>query len=410
MNMQSNEVLETEKLFNKQYIMINLIAFIVFLADYIATTTVPLYALEIGGTASTAGAFMSVISLTALVVRPVLGNAMDTKTRKLVLVIGIISLGIAALFYGLAASITAFLVLAVFHGLSVSAITTAAPTIVADVTPPAKLAEGISMNGIAMNLTTAVGPIAALYLIHKLNYSLTFEVAFGIVLLGLTLSVFINYEKKKRKSAVKPVKLQEKFNIKTLFEKTALKPSIYQIFLAFGVSVIFTFIPLYGQSRGVDHIGLFFTFYAGATVIISFFTGKLVDKYGTRKIFIPGLILQLIAFLMLAFAYSLPLIIAAAILYGSGYGASFAIVNILGMKSAPPNRKGAANATMYAAMDIGVAIGSMVLGFVSTRFGFTVTFIIAAAMIFLDMIIFSFLNKEPFILSRAKKNSHKMII
>ncbi|MDP4106239.1 MAG: MFS transporter [Bacillota bacterium] len=394
MNMRSNGILETQRLFNKQYIMINLIAFILFLADYIATTTVPLYAHEIGGTASTAGVFMSVISLTALVVRPLLGHVMDTKTRKLVLVIGIISLGIAALFYGFAASIPMLLILAVFHGLSVSAITTAAPTVVADVTLPSRLAEGISMNGVAMNLTTAVGPIAALYLINKLNYSLTFEVAFGIVLLGLALSVSINYEKKKQKSAAKP---RVNFNIKTLFEKTAFKPSIYQIFLAFGVSVIFTFIPLYGQSRGVDHIGLFFTFYAAATVIISFFTGKLVDKFGTRTVFIPGLILQMIAFLILAFANALPLIIAAAILYGIGYGASFAIVNIIGMESAPRDRKGAANATMYAAMDIGVAIGSIILGFVSTKFGFTATFIITAVMIFFDLIIFGVLHKEPFI-------------
>lgn len=64
------------------------------------------------------------------------------------------------------------------------------------------------------------------------------------------------------------------------------------------------------------------------------------------------------------------------------------------MESAPPDRRGAANATIFAAMDIGVAIGSTVLGLISVKFGFTVTFIVTAAMIFMDLIVFSIMNKE----------------
>ena len=167
-----------------------------------------------------------------------------------------------------------------------------------------------------------------------------------------------------------------------------------------------TFIPIYGESRGVDNIGLFYTFYAGATVIVSFFTGKLVQKYGIRRIFIPGLMLQLIAFLMLAFAHSLPLMIVASILYGIGYGASFSIVNIIGMELAPPERRGAANATLYAAMDIGVAVGSIVLGVVTTKFGFTVAFIITAIIMLVDLIVFSILNKKP----AAEDKSHANLL
>ena len=181
---------------NKQYIAINLVAFIFFFADYILTTTIPLYALEIGGNASTAGAFMFVISSTALVVRPIMGNLMDVKTRRLVILIGTIALAIAALFYGLVASISLILILAIFHGLSTSSLTTSGPTVVADVTPAARLAEGISMYGIATNLTIAVGPLVALYLIQTFNYSITFKVAFVLVLLSIALVFLINYEKK----------------------------------------------------------------------------------------------------------------------------------------------------------------------------------------------------------------------
>ena len=191
------------------------------------------------------------------------------------------------------------------------------------------------------------------------------------------------------------IKTTNKLNIKTLFEKSVLKPSIYQIFLAFGMSAIITFIPIYGQSRGVNNIGLFFTFYAASAVIISIITGKLVQTYGVRKIFILGLIMQLMAFLFLAVAHSLPLMIAAAILYGFGSGSGLAIVSIIAMKLAAPDRRGAANATIFAAMDIGIAVGSIVLGIISTKFGFTATFIMTAIVILIDIIVFSMLHKEP---------------
>ncbi|WP_066251436.1 MFS transporter [Neobacillus drentensis] len=383
-----------DKLLNSQYIAINLITFIFFFADYILITTIPLYALEIGGNASTAGAFIFVISTTALVLRPIMGNLMDAKTRKLIILIGTIALALASLFYGLVVSITSILVLAILHGLSASAITTSAPTVVADVTPASRLAEGISMFGVATNLTIAVGPLASLYLINAFSYSITFNVAFVLVLLSIVLTFLINYEKKEQNFAGERIKTKKKINIKTLFEKTALKPSIYQLFLAFGLSAILTFIPIYGKSRGVDNIGLFFTFYAASAVIVSFITGKLVHTYGVRKVFIAGIIMQLITFLFLAFAYSLPLMITAALLYGFGSGSGFAIVSILAMESVAPERRGAANATIFAAMDIGIAVGSIVLGVISTKFGFTVTFILTASIMLVDIIVFSILHKE----------------
>jgi MFS family permease len=384
----------TDKLLNNQYIAINLIAFIFFFADYILITTIPLYALEFGGNASTAGAFIFVISMTALVLRPIMGNLMDVKTRKFILLIGTIALAIASLLYGLVASITAILFLAIIHGLSASAITTSGPTVVADVTPASRLAEGISMFGVATNLTIAVGPLASLYLINSFSYSITFNVAFVLVLLSIVLTFLINYEKREQKFAGERIKTKKKINIRTLFEKTALKPSIYQLFLAFGLSAILTFIPIYGKSRGIDDIGLFFTFYAASAVIVSFITGKLVQTFGVRKVFLAGLIMQFLAFLFLAFAYSLPLMITAALLYGFGSGSGFAIVSIIAMELAAPERRGAANATIFAAMDIGIAVGSIVLGVISTKFGFTVTFILTASIMLVDIIVFSILHKE----------------
>lgn len=397
-----------EKLWNKPYTLVNITAFLCFLAEYILSTVLPLYALTIGGNEATAGIFMSVIATTALLVRPLIGHIMDRMSRQLILIFGAITITTVAYLYSISASIPQVLILTMFHGIALSALTTSAPTVVADVTHSSRLEEGISIYGIAMNLTIGVGPVVALYLINHVSFAVTFRIALIIGLSGIVLSYFINYEKGKVRS-VESKNENHVLDLKNMFEKSVIKPAIYQFFTSFGMAIVYTFIPIYALSRGVDNSSLFFVFYAACCILISLITGRLVQEYGIFKIFVPSLLLLAISYLCLALAHSLPVMIIAGVLLGFGSGPSMAIINIIGMKLAPANRRGAANATLYVAMDIGIASGSVLLGFVSASFGFTVTFIIAAIMIVIVLILFCFMNKESDLHSNTILKSEPVI-
>jgi Na+/melibiose symporter-like transporter len=144
--LNKNSSRQIDKLWNNQFILINVIALLCFFAEYIMTTTVPLYAVKLGGDESTAGVFMSIISITALIARPILGHTLDTRSRKIVVIIGVLALATAGLFYGIAQSIPFVLILAAIQGIAISALTTAAPTVLVDVAPPSRLAEGVSIQ------------------------------------------------------------------------------------------------------------------------------------------------------------------------------------------------------------------------------------------------------------------------
>ena len=399
-----------EKLWSNQFILINLISLLFLFSEYILTTTVPLYAVHLGGDESTAGLFMSIISGTALIVRPIMGHAMDTISRKLVVILGGLALATAALFYGLATTIPLILMFAAIQGIAISAVTTAAPTVLVDVAPPSRMAEGVSMFGIALNMPAAIGPMAALFLLGTFSFKFTFGTSLLITMVVLGLTLLINYEKKKPRVTRLAGQKATKLDARTLFEKTALKPALYQVLMAFGSSVIYTFIPLYALSRRVDNIGLFFTLNAVSGILASYIAGRLVQKLGIRKVFFPALLMVLTGFSILAFARTLPLMLVAAVLYGFGNGIGFAIINIIGMELAPIERRGAANATLYAAMDIGIATGSIILGFIAARLGFTATFVTAAAVIILDLILFAFLNRELPGYGKALQASHVVMV
>ncbi|MCR6544315.1 MFS transporter [Dehalobacterium formicoaceticum] len=376
------------KLWNRNYVIILFMTFFCYFAEYINITAIPLFTVSIGGDESTVGIFLTVVSITALFFRPYLGYVMDKKSRKRILVLGTVCMSIAALSFSLVNLIPLIMTLAIFQGIAVSSITTAGPTVVTDVTARGRLAEGISLYSNALNLSIAFGPMVALGVINRFGYVITFRTSFAISLLAIILAIMLNYEQKQAFPHGSSASRSEGFNIKTIFDRTAIKPALYQFFMAFCAALIWSFIPLYGMSRGIENIGMFFPVYAGATIVVSLFTGKLVQRFGVGKVFIPGLIMQLFAFISLAYAQSLPLILLGGFLYGLGSASGFAIISFIGMDLAPAHRRGAANATLFAAMDVGVASGSVLMGIITAQFGFTVTFFVAAVMIGLDIIVF----------------------
>lgn len=396
--MNGKKPLQTDKLFNRQYITMCLLAIIFFFGECILITSIPLFTLKLGGTEAAAGLFMSVVSLAALVVRPLMGRLMDTRSRRLVLLIGTAALSAASLSYSFAASIPLLLALASVHGIALSAVTTSGPAVVADVTPAARLEEGVSLYGITLSLTQGLGPLTALFLLSRFSYSKTFIFTFFFIVLSVLLAFFLNYEKRKENSERSGVQARpggvKILNIKNLFEINVLKPALYQFLMTFSMSMIVTFIPIFGNVRKIGDIGLFYLLYSCSSVFISLFAGRLVRKYGTGRMIITGFVLQFAAFFTLAFSYSLAPIAAAAVLYGLGSGCSFVALNIIVIKSAPKGRLGASNATVYAAMDIGIASGSCVLGFISAQFGFSAAFLVTAAVILADFLLFAALNRK----------------
>jgi len=117
-------------------------------------------------------------------------------------------------------------------------------------------------------------------------------------------------------------------------------------------------------------------------------TGKIADRYGFLKAFIPGITITFLLFLTLSFAHSLPVVLLAAVFYGVGYGVVQPIMNALVIRRSSPERRGAANATFYATMDIGFGMGSLVWGIISQIAGFTVVFLGCAFCIFISVLAY----------------------
>ncbi|MCB8815107.1 MFS transporter [Desulfosporosinus shakirovi] len=356
--------LANDRIWDKTFFLILSVSFLMFLSMYMLLPTLPLYAQTLGGNETIAGTIVGIFTLSAVLVRPWFGNLLDRKGRRMILIIGVSIFLISVLAYNLAFTIISLLALRVVHGIGWGASTTATGTMASDVIPASRRAEGMGYYGIAATIAMSLGPALGLYLIKYSNYSVLFTSSAILAGLGLVGSFFINYELPRIKTQSENKSPVVKG---VILEKTALPPALVLFFITLTYGGIITFLPLYADSRGVKNIGIFFTVYALVLLFSRPLIGKLADRYGVRKFLVPGILLIGIALLLLVKASSLPMFLLVAVFYGLGFGTVQPILNALVISLSPPQRRGAANATFAVAMDLGIGLGAVSLGFLAQK-------------------------------------------
>ena len=74
-----------------------------------------------------------------------------------------------------------------------------------------------------------------------------------------------------------------------------------------------------------------------------------------------------------------------AVVYGFGYGVLYPVTNALAIKHAPPENRGAANATYTCAFDLASLLGGLFCGGVSSGIGYANMYLCSGAFLFLDI-------------------------
>lgn len=395
--MKESNNLPPHKLWTKYFMMIGIVSLVLNTCFNMMMATLPVYAKSLGGNNATSGLITGVFIGSALIFRPVMGHLVDTRGRQLILIIGAVIFVIISISYSFASGIGILLVMRFLQGIGFSAYTNACGTMISDIVPIGRLAEGIGFFGMAGALATAIGPALGLSIIAKSSYKVLFITGALLSIVGLIFSFFIDYERKNnRRTAVskdnKNIKGTTSLKIKKkggLIEKSSLPSALVILFIALVLGSITTFIPIYAASRGIKNIGIYFTVYASALVFVRFFSGRTADRYGYNVVVLPGLILLVLSFIVLAFAHSLPAFLLSGALYGIGYGAAQPTVYAILIKLCPLDRRGVGNSTFYLTMDLGSGSGAVIWGILSQAFGFTFVYLCCAVCAALA--IFSYL-------------------
>ena len=120
---------------------------------------------------------------------------------------------------------------------------------------------------------------------------------------------------------------------------------------------ITAFLVLYGNLRGIDGMGYYFTVYAICLLASRPLYGVLSDHIGIGRVIPVGLLCFALSLFLVGIADSLSWYLVAAAIGAFGYGAVQPLLQSLSLRLAPSSSRGAASNTNYAGLDLGTLIG-----------------------------------------------------
>jgi MFS family permease len=165
-----------------------------------------------------------------------------------------------------------------------------------------------------------------------------------------------------------------------LIEGRVLVLSITLSLYSFGYGGITSFTAMYADVNGITPKSLYLT----ALAIVMLFTrpvlGRLGDKYGYKRVFVPCLILISCGLACLALGGTRFWMLLSALIFGLGFGTAYPSYIGYVMRHVTPDRRGAAFGAVLAAFDSGIGTGSTVMGWVIQHYGFQSAFGVAAVL------------------------------
>ncbi len=364
----------SDRLFTPLFFVMCGFTFTVFLSAFMLFPTAPFRILELGGSDFAAGMFLGLLTYSSAVAAPFTGALADRFGRRRVLVSCSLVLAVFAAAYAVVPGVTPLLALVPLHGAFWSGLMAASAAFVSDILPAHRRAEGLGLWGLST--------IAAISMAPSFGFALK---AHGWPAVCLTCGG-LNLVMAAIASRLREPHHQPRFRAEGrggVVEWRIVFLSLTLFLYSFGYGGITSFSAVDAQRAGIEPKSLFFTVFAGAMLFSRVLIGRQTDALGHRRVLIPCLVAIAVGLAMMVPAPTRNGWIAAAVVFGTGFGAAYPAFAALVLQNVPPERRGAAFGSILAAFDTGIGTGSVAIGFLSERIGFRGAWAIAAALAFL---------------------------
>src|SRR5690625_2872238 len=376
---------DSNKIWTRDFILICLANFFIFLGFQMTLPTLPLFVKELGGSDQSIGWIVGIFTFSALIFRPIAGQLLETKGRKFVYMFGLAIFAVTVGAFAVVTTIILLLVMRFLQGIGFGFASTATGTIATDLIPPKRRGEGMGYFGLSGNLALAFGPALGLTLVGFLSFAQFFLICAALGFIALILATNIKYKKVDDSlDRTKPARFD-------VLEKTAVNPSILLFFITLTFGGIATFLPLYAFEKDIAGIQFYFISYALFLMVSRIFAGKIYDKKGDVYVIPPGTMLIFVAMLLLAWLPNMTTMIIAGALYGLGFGSVQPALQAWAVDKALPNRKGMANATFFSFFDLGVGVGAILFGQLAFMFNYGIIYIVSACSVLMALLFYIFL-------------------
>lgn len=371
-------------------------SFTVFLSAFQLLPTAPFHILALGGGPSAAGLFLGILTYASALSAPVTGTMSDRIGARRVLIVASVAITGFSIAYALIPDYRVMLALVFVHGVFWSGLLTASAAYMTNILPESRRAEGIAYWGLSTIAAIAVAPSIGFWVFQFGWPALCLETAALNAIMAA-----IAWRLPSQKIATVPAGGRTG----RLIEWRVLVLSFTLFLYSFGYGGITSFTALYADANGTTPKGIYLTALAVIILVTRPFSGRLGDRFGYRRVFLPCLVLITIGLACLVFGGTRFWLVTSAMIFGAGFGTAYPVFASYVMRHVGPERRGAAFGAILACFDTGIGTGSTSMGWIIGRYGFASAFGTAAALSALALPYFLFADRLLINRSRSRSSS-----
>ncbi len=363
--------------------VLSFLAFFVFLVAFNSLVpTLPLYLARLGSGEREIGVLVGAIGVASLVSRLLVGRVLRKLPERLVMMGGAMLFALSFLALIVFRPFWPFLVVRLFQGIAFASLDTAAIAYTIRIVPDAYRARGITYFLLATSLASAVAATSSVFVVNEYGFTVLLLACTCLSLCALLLSW------KLREEAARPVVTSLVKNT-LLFEPKILAPAVVSFLFFSSWAGVAAFFPLYSVECGVANPGYFFSACAVMIIVIRVLGGRAFDIYSKETIIPAFILVSTVGFVILSFSSTLPMFILVGLLMGAALAFLIPVTMAYALEYAGSS-DGSTVATYQASMDLGLALGPVIMGIIVPLTGYRVMFLCLALTSLVSLSYFQF--------------------
>ncbi|MGM0124934.1 major facilitator superfamily transporter [Enterococcus sp. AZ194] len=380
-----------EKLFNKGFISITLINFVVYLVYYLLMVIIAVIAQDkLHATLGQAGLASGIYIIGTLFARLFMGKTLELVGRKAVLRYGALFYLITTIAYLYIPTIPILYVIRLLNGFGYGAVSTATNAIVTAYIPKSRYGEGINYYGLSTSLAAAIGPFIGMILLNYTNFY--FIIMFSIIAILLTTVACFIFPVKNIHLSEAHRTMLKKWNFDSFIEKRVLFISSVAFLMGLSYSSVLSFLSSYAKVINlVSASSFFFVVYALVITATRPMSGKIFDNHGEDYVIYPSYLFLTLGLFLLSITTSSWMLLCSGALIGLGYGTFMSNGQAVCLKTVKdPHRVGIALSTYFIGLDLGLGVGPYILGELRNVLSFQGIYLVAGVLPIICTLLYKF--------------------
>jgi MFS family permease len=356
----------------------------------------PLYVESLGISAVDWGVLAAASALGTFLLEWVWGSLSDTRDRRRLMLLSVLSMSIFFALFTVRALIPLFIVLELISGAMSVAIGPTTRAYISDESPEQSFGLYASLWWAFYMLGQVIGPIVGSYVAQTWSFDYSF---YASSVLAIVLAFFIlwSFPASKKSEGTRRARNILQGLKSVLSRRSARLLFLSAVFIFIGRSLVIAFLPLYASSiikMSTFEVGVLLASISGIQLLAMPALGWLSDRFGRKRTAVLSYTVSALLFLLYFSARTAYQIFLVSVAVGIGLSSTFLLLALIPTVTSG-STYGTAVGTYGSFEDLGIIIGPVMYGFVWSAYGPVYIFAVCSMAQLIGAFLLLAIKSEP---------------